>query len=777
LELKKMLRRVDRIREPTSEAEVEAASSNRAIDFDQLLSAARRQARVLVIAAIIGLLIGVVYSVTAVPQYTATTNLLIDGQKGNRDVSGSIAELTFDTGAIDSQVEVLKSEKIALSVIGALKLTGDPEFTGPRGSLLGQALGILRSAFDFKSWFVTRENVDPEEQFNRQRAAIGQLESNLGVRRVARTYVLGVEYTSPDPAKAASIANGFAEAYLTDQLDSKYESSRRATGWMQSRIAQLKSDAMASDSAVQKYKADNGITTVKGGSTNDTLVSDQQMTELNTQLMGAHSETARAEARYNQIEEMLKSGQTDGAVTDSLGNPVVTDLRQKYLQASKLESELESKVGPNHLQVVTLRRNMAEYQRLMFEELKRIGETYRSEGEVARAKEDSLNSSLAALVGQSAGTDQTMVQLRELEREADTYRTLHTAFLQRYQETIQQQTFPMTEARVITVATPPAAPSYPKRSVILTLSLLLGAVAGVGVGALREYRDRVFRVASQVRDELGIEFLGMLPAAPSVMTLPSEPRGPREIASNNSMMRYSIDHPLSSFSETLRVIKVACDLSLGERKPKVIGMVSVLPNEGKSTVSKNFASLLAHLGAKTMLIDGDLRNPGLTRSVAAHAEAGILEAIRRSRLFGELLLTEADSGLSFLPAVVGPDVHHTSEVLASPGMRAVLREAGQRFDYIVVDLPPIGPVIDVRAAAAMFDGFIFVIEWGKTSRMMVKNVLAADDALRDKCIGAVFNKVQMSQIKLYESHGSKDYYNGRYSNYYRNGTTKEKESA
>src|SRR5260370_26965 len=206
---------------------------------------------------------------------------------------------------------------------------------------------------------------------------------------------------------------------------------------------------------------------------------------------------------------------------------------------------------------------------------------------------------MSALVGQSAGTKKTMVQFRELEREADTYRTLYQAFLQRYQETIQQQSFPITEARVITSASRPDKPSYPKRALILVLSVVLGSMAGAGAGALREYRDRVFRVATQVRDELGLVFLGMLQAVdhPVVFKNASgDKRAAKQVAPRDSLQRYSIDHPLSSFSETLRSIKVAADLALSDRKPKIIGVISALPNEGKSTVSKNFASLLAHLG-------------------------------------------------------------------------------------------------------------------------------------------------------------------------------------
>ena len=782
-----MLNRVEGETHPDRAPEFAGQSSDRAIDFDHMLAAARRQAPMLIVAAILGLLLGLAYIVTALPLYTASTDLLIDSQKDKNDVSASIAELTFDTGAIDSQVEVLKSEKISLAVISALKLTSDPEFMGVRGSLIGQALGLLRTTFNFDRWFVTRDKSEDERTFDQQRAAMAQLKNNLDVRRVARTYVLSVDYTSPDASKAAAIANAFAEAYLSDQLDAKFDAARRATGWMQSRIAQLKSDAMASDSAVQKFKADNGLTTVNTGGAggtngatagNDVLVSDQQMSGLNAELMLAHSETAKAEARYNQITDMLQSGKFDGAVTDSLDNPVVNDLRQKYLTASKSEAELENKLGAGHLQVIALKRDMAEYQRLIFEELKRIAESYRSEGEVARAKEDSLNSSLSLLVGQSAGANQTMVQLRELEREAETFRTLYQTFLQRYQETIQQQTFPIGEARVITVATRPSAPSFPKRGLILALSLVLGSMAGAGVGALREYRDRVFRTASQVREELGLEFLGMLQAVArphAAIKASAGPRNPKEIVLKDLVLRYSIDHPLSGFSETLRTVKVAADLALHERKPKFIGIISVLPNEGKSTVAKNFASLLAHLGAKTLLIDGDLRNPGLSRAFASHAEAGLVEAIREERPLADVLMSEPESGLKFLPAVIKKRVQHTSEMLSSSGMNRVLQAAGDEFQYIVVDLPPIGPVVDVRAAASLFDGFIFVIEWGRTARTMVKTILAADEILYEKCIGVVFNKVQLSKIRLYESYASKDYYYGRYRKYYRQGNAADKE--
>ncbi|MBV8473040.1 MAG: AAA family ATPase, partial [Hyphomicrobiales bacterium] len=694
-----MLKRVEHA-SPEPDAKAQVAADRQPIDFDQLIAAARRQARVVAAAAGVSLFLGLAYIVTAVPKYTATSDILIDSQKDKSELSTSIAELTFDTGAIDSQVEVLKSEKIALSVIDALKLTQDPAFMGLRGTLLGQAFALLRSVFDVSGWFSTRNKSDAEAVAALRQAAITELKANLDVRRVARTYVLAVAYTSPDRGKAAAIANAFADAYLNEQLDAKFEATRRAAGWLQTRLAQLKEESLKADLAVQRFKADKGI--VVTGGEKPGLISDQQITELNEQMVLAGAETARAEARYQQILDMLKSGRTGAAVPDSLANPVINDLRAKYLNASKVEAELEAKLGSNHLQVINLRHEMDEYNRLIFEELQRIAESYRSDAEVARSKEQALNLSMSGLVGANAQTNETLVQLRELERESESYRTLYQAFLQRYQDALQQQSFPVNEARVITAATAPLNPSYPKRALVLALSLLVGGIVGAGLGGLREYRDRVFRVAAHVRDELGLEFFGMLQSIGAVVNIRAPADNlPDQIQPVSSLQRYTIDHPLSNFSETLRTVKVAVDLALGGEKSKVVGVISVLPNEGKSTVAKNFASLLAHLGARTLLIDADLRNPGLTRGVARHAQFGLLEAMRGEQPLDRYVLTEPDSGLFVLPAVIRKRVQHSSEVISSAAMRSLLAEAATEFNYIVVDLPPLGPVVDVRAAASL----------------------------------------------------------------------------
>jgi succinoglycan biosynthesis transport protein ExoP len=306
---------------------------------------------------------------------------------------------------------------------------------------------------------------------------------------------------------------------------------------------------------------------------------------------------------------------------------------------------------------------------------------------------------------------------------------------------------------------------------------------GVCLGALREFRDRGIRTGEQVREELGLEFLGMLPfisprkdrkkrpATGSVQTpAPSSDGDVRLVPQLPGLMRYALDNPLSAFAEALRSAKIAADLRLRHRTPKVIGIASCLPGEGKSTIAMNFAALLSHLGNRTLLIDADLRNPGLTRGIVQRAEHGLVEAVLDGTPIKDILLWDKESSLAILPTVLRGRVPHSSEFLVSPGMKAVLKQAEEEFSFIVIDLPPLGPVVDVRAMAPLLDAVLLVVEWGVTTRSFLRATLASAPAVRDKSLGVLLNKVQLSKLKLYEDYGSENYYGGRYTKYYQSGS-------
>ena len=711
------------------------------------------------------LFMALVYLMTAVQLYTASTLIIIDGTRNQDHMAATIAQLTFDSGAIDSQVEVLSSDNVAMRVVKTLHLEKDSEFTSTSSGMIGLFGGVAKSVFDVKSWFLGVSASEADDSERATLAALRKLEANLQVTRIGRSYVLSIDYTSPNAQKAATISNAYAEAYFSDQLQAKFDETKRASGWLEDRIQELKQQSVDSDMAVQRFMAGNGLIAADGK-----FVADQQLTEITSQLSQAHADSARAEARLQQINQAIKAGRIDASVGESLDNPVVNDLRTKFLTASKSEAELRQKLGPTHYQVLSLQKDMSQYERLIFDELQRVAQTYSADLDVARSKEKSLNESMGSLIGQKAISDETMVQLRELQREAETYKNLYQTFLRRYHDAVQRMSFPSSEARTISAAAVPTVPSSPKTLLVLALAAIAGTLAGGGLGTYRENKDHVFRTSRQVREDLELNLIGMVEIIPGgnrsiepVVTYPNR------VAVKKSILNYGTDNPLSPFAEVLRTAKVEADLAIKNKICSVIGVLSALPNEGKTTTAKNLASVLASNGSRTLLIDGDLRNPGLTRQLAQHATQGLIEILSGQKEFADCLMTEEDTGLMFLPAVVKKRIANSAELLSSNAMESLLGQLAKYFQYIIVDLPPIGPVIDVRASARLFDGYLFVVTWGKTPRSLVKSVIADDPLLYDKCFGVILNKTNRKRMRLYQNEDFKGYYYGSYGGYYFDG--------
>jgi succinoglycan biosynthesis transport protein ExoP len=734
------------------------------IDIERVIGIVRRQWRVVTLCAVAFLILGGVYLATAVPLYTSVTRIVID--TGNQKIVDQLSTAggIDDEASVLSQVEILRSERLAKAVTTNLGLASDARFLAQgKGALDGLSDG-LRAILNFRQWFTSADTTERRDEIENK--VIDQLILNLAVQRVGRSYVLELSYRSPFPDMSATIAEAYGNAYLTDQLDSKYDATRRASEWLQLRIAELRQKSLDTDMAVQKFRTEKGLIATDGQ-----LITEQQLTQLNSQLIIAQGDAASANAKYRSIQSILDTGEMDGAVTEVLSSTVINDLQQKFLEASRKEADISSRLGPKHVQAVRLRTEMSEYRRLMFAELSRIAQTYKSTYEVALVRVNTLEDKVAMATGISASANDSQVQLRELEREAETYKNLYQTFLTRYQEAMQQQSFPITEARIISQAKIEKKPSSPKKPLTMAVALFLGIAVGAGIGAFREFRDRFFRTGDQIREELGLEFLGTIPASEARnIKLKKSARAvlnPRHVVKQNSIASYVLEHPLSAFAEALRSAKIAIDVYTGGKKPKVIGIVSVLPGEGKSTVSMNLAELLARQGARVLLVDADLRNPGATRMMAQHADIGLVEVLQRTVPLAEALLISEETKLAFLPAVVKSRIPYSSELIASEAMTQLLRLVSDSFEYIIFDLPPLAPVVDARAIAPKLDLYLLVVEWGKTSRSVIQQTMQTNGAVAAKCAGVILNKVDSKKMKLYQTHGSSDYYSSQYASYYR----------
>jgi polysaccharide biosynthesis transport protein len=497
----------------------------------------------------------------------------------------------------------------------------------------------------------------------------------------------------------------------------------------------------------------------------------------------------------------------DANVSDAIKNDLISKLRGEYYELSSRASQYAARYGAQHLAVVNLHLQMDGIRGSIKEELRRVQESYKSDYEISKSRVDSLEKNLAVLVTGSQTTNRDRLGLSELESAAHSYHMVYDNFLQRYQEAVQQETFPISEARVISHATIPRGKSSPRTLKVLGATGVLGLFLGFGFGAVREALDRVFRTTRQVETILKTHCLAVLPlimepqagenmfakseklgdsdpvrtslrklldiaASPSLLgPLPLETKAstlsdrwrnakmPAVVLKKEKMMRYVVDEPLSAFAEAFRSIKLTVDISGSIRDQKVIGITSTLPNEGKSTVSTNLAQSIALAGKNVILVDGDLRNPTLTRALARDAKAGWREVIAGKIDLQEAICLDGVTKLAFLPIVIGQRSPYTNEVLASDAFRVMIDKLRTMFDYIVIDFPPLAPVVDVRAALHVVDSFLYVVEWGKTSRNLVERQLEAAPELHERLLGVILNK---TNVKLFERYESLGYYHKQY---------------
>ena len=726
---------------------VDGDTSADAFPFLQVRDFIGRQWRLIGLVIGLAIILGIAYLAIMPSRYTAQADMIIDTKR----VTWTQSELATENrmvedASVESEIETTKSEKVAATVARNLRLNEDPEFVGTGSSLRSQILSLLRLNTGAEAAPTTQE-------INRR--VLNTLKENLRVTRLGRSYIEQIAYTSLDRDKAARIANAFADAYIEDQLQAKFEATHRASTWLEQRIRELRQQASDAYRAVQDFKSQNSIIIGVDGK----LASEVELDQLGIALAKARADTSQARAKLDRIERVLEQRNADKGsfnipdpvVTDALNNPVITKLRQQFLDDQSKESEWSARYGQEHQAARNLRAEMAALQRAIWDEISRIAESYKSELQIARSQEESIDKRMIEVFQQSASTRQSQVRLRELETAANTYRGIYETFLSRFTQSVQQQSFPSTEARVVTVATPPNGRSSPKIVLTLALAAVCGLTLGIFLALLRERMNRQIHTRSQLESLIGTSCLAVLPAVAG-----KKPALGKHHAGHSGAFRQINDvAPFSATAEALRYIKVAIDLRPGDGN--VVAMVSALPGEGKTTVAASFAAFVAKSGSRTLVIDADLRNPSMTNTLGYQNSPGMLDLVAGNASFDELVITDTRFKFDFLPASTRVKPSNSSDILNSPQFKQALSAARKHYDYILVDLPPILPVVDVKATAHQFDAFVLVVEWGSTSTDEILRAVTTSPIVAERLLGSVLNKADEAILRRFEGYSDRNY--------------------
>ncbi len=724
----------------------------------------RRQLPIVSVIILCSLALAILYLVNTPPKYTASGAMVIDTHKVQvLDKESVLGDAQIDASTVQTQVEMLKSDNVALAVIRKLHLGDDPEFVPPPSKA---SKGLF-------SFLFPQEPAKELTQEQRDQIALGKFHDGLSISREGLTYVIDISYTSLNPEKSALIANTVVEAFVDEELDAKYQAAKRAGVWLLDRINELRTQAAAAERAVVEFKKEHNIVDTgpagagaAGGAGEGRLINDQQLSEVNSQLILASAATAEAKARLDRINEVMAQDVPDASVTDALTSEVIVKLRQQYLELAQREAIFAQRYGENHLATVNLRTQMQEIKHSITDQMRKIQASYESDYEIARAREQSLRSSLANAVTQSQTSGQAQVQLRELTSNSETAHALYDHFLQRYMETVQQQdAIPISETRMISPAFPPAGKSSPKTTLTLALALFGGGLLSFALAYLREASDGVFRTSDQIENTLHVNCLAMAPVLKSAPSKEGgEASGEAKAAKSLAFLRNVVDAPFSRYAEAVRSVKIAADLNGALKSHKVIGLTSTLPNEGKSTLAANLAHLIADAGGRVLLLDGDLRSPSLSRWLAPDA-TGLIDVVIGNVSLNSSIITLPGSRLDFLPAGATSKLPHTNEILASAAMKNLVDGLRAKYDYIIVDLSPVAPIVDVRTTGHVIDTYVYAIEWGKTRIDVVERGLSEAQGVYDRLLGVVLTKVDMVAQSRYERYHGNHYYKKYYSKY------------
>jgi exopolysaccharide transport family protein len=654
---------------------------------------------------------------------------------------------------VNSQVSLMQSLAVLRRVVAQLDLAHDSEF-GPRSSILAPILNFISPPKPPPAGL----SEDDVAAFH----AIEFLTRRLTVARQGQTYLVDVNVSSESPEKAAKIANALADAYFYEQVRGKYDTNKIAASWFNEQIEGLRTQVLASDRAVEQYRAANNLTIAQG-----VTVNDQQLADLNNKLIDSHVATAEARAKYQQVQDIAKNRSDPGAVAEVLSSEVITRLRTQYADVAKQLADVSSRYGPQNPLVANARAQLRETQKLIDQEVQRYLENAQQAYEVAKSREEALQKSFDHLKQVSDNSGKERVHLRELQREADSNRMLYESFLSRYKEVNAQETLNLPDSRIVSRADVPVKPSFPKNAIVLAAALALGIAFGCILAFGIDFFDRRLKSLRQIEVATGLPALAAVPLIGTRELASRAKKGRQELerykpgademlppALQPSLMRYVVEEPTSLFAEAVRAVRLAVQRASRVEPAKSVMITSATDGEGKTTLAVNLAHSLAAIGMRTILLDGDFRNPEMSRSLCPRASVGAMEVALGQAPIDRAIFVDQSTGLAVLPA---RPAARSSEFVSSEPMRRMLNLLRQHFDFVVVDSPPLFPLVDARELADIVDGVVVTARWDHTPQEVVTQAIAALAPVRDRVLGTVLTRVDMQRLRFYDYYRSSTY--------------------
>ena len=672
-------------------------------------------------------------------RYKSTVEILVydPQQQINAEVQKPISPFVDAVGndAMTTEIDVLKSKSVALRVASELGLDRDPEFQ-PHNipAELADRLGFSSVGQALRKSRQTTLSPEEEKAERLDLVADGLVES-LQVWQEA--YILFVSTTSNSAIMAQRLASTIAKDYLTSQQEARHEALQRVATWLKGRVDDLRSRVLETEASIEKLKSESDI--------HDTEFNNyrqQQIGELNTQLMKTRTEVEEKRARLEQVRSVIDTNGDVEGISELTASATLTELRRKQAELNSRATDLQNKLGPRHLQVIAIRAEVAAINQQINAEAEHVLGNMKNSYDIAVRQEQSQEANLQSLTAHV--NSEVYVKLQQLQRVADADRNLYNSYLSQYNDISERRTLQDASARIISPATLPRWPSSPKRKLIYVLGGALGLGGGFLLAVLLEYFRPGVRSGTEIEQSYGRPVIGVIPLVPNRRF-----RG----TSDDRLLHRMAGEPLPYLDQAVRAMRIS--LELASANSKVVLITSALPNEGKSTAAMLLAASSANSGKKTILLDCDFHQQAVSKALQTLHRPGLSELLRGTADLEDVLTKDPATGTYLIP--IGSMVPNAADLLMSPRMRNLIAALREEFDYIVIDAPPLLPVVDALVLTTVADKILMIIEWSQTPRASISEAFKLLRPEAHRVAGIVLNKVDPNQLPRYGYRGGYGY--------------------
>ncbi|GMG82326.1 polysaccharide biosynthesis tyrosine autokinase [Paralimibaculum aggregatum] len=686
------------------------------LDLRRVVSTLWRSKWVILMLGLAGLGIAMLYLRSTVPLYEARAEVLWEVAKPNIvdiDPVASQASAASDFLLLQSQIKIVTSSRLLGKVVDEMGLAERPFFNPfavppeARSPDLMSLGGILTALARLGLDLGAPEPADPPAAKQRE-ITIDALARSIGVSWVENSYVLVLSTSTPDPRLSADLANEIARFYILDQLEKKFEATRAATEWLSERVAELRLELEAAEQTVEDYSAASELISEEALAARARQI--KEMRDRRRDLV----ERRRDLRGDSTVISDLRQAENFAAIADRLRRPDLVDLAGEIADAP--DDGVRAAV-------------IARFDRALLQITLGIEQNAkRAEAQIA-----ALGGSIASLEKELEVQSKALVELRQLQREAEASRLIYESFLSRLKETTVQEGIQQPDARMLSDAWVPDWPSKPKKVAILGLGAIAGLVAGVSIIVLREKLNATFRTAGELEARTGQAVLGTIPLAP--------------LPRRQALLDFLAKRPGSSFAESIRNLRTSVLLANIDKPPQVIMVSSGEPGEGKTTTCVALAQISCSLGKSVLIVECDLRRRNFRRVFDIEHERGLLSVLSGRMRYEDVVHVEESSGMHVLPGERSSV--NAADVFASKRFAEFLQELRGHYDFIFVDTPPVLAVPDARVIAQHADALVYVVRWNRTLRETVAAGLRTFAQVNARITGVALTQVDMKDMERY----------------------------